>query len=216
VLTNTQLRNEITIPANIGYIGVFQLRNSADISREWIDSNEIMFRKADSDSTYEPYHASVSDSLAEKCDNTVIAPVENGSTALQAYAVGSHAIRNGAFITWKNAKAQGEPINDASDYVDGKLGDFIVKKYTKSVTVAAGGLTEVTIPQITDYTPIAVTPTATGTGTWANFDSITFYGGGYINSVIVRNKDTNDAHTWDIYLYVIYAKSNTIVQETLT
>ena len=56
-----------------------------------------------------------------KCDNSVIAPVENGTTASQAYAVGSHAIRNGAFITWKNAKAQGETINDASDYTSGDV-----------------------------------------------------------------------------------------------
>lgn len=81
-----------------------------------------MIRKATvSDPTYEPYHASVEESLAEKCDNSVIAPVENGTTASQAYAVGSHAIRNGAFITWKNAKAQGETINDASDYTSGDV-----------------------------------------------------------------------------------------------
>lgn len=59
----------------------------------------------------------------QKCDNSVIAPVENGSTTSQAYAVGSHAIRNGAFITWKNAKAQNEPINDASDYTSGDVAD---------------------------------------------------------------------------------------------
>ena len=73
--------------------------------------------------TYEPYHASVSDSLAEKCDNSTIAPTENGTTTSQAYAVGSHAIRNGAFITWKNAKSQGETINDASDYTSGDVAE---------------------------------------------------------------------------------------------
>ena len=56
-----------------------------------------------------------------KADNSVIAPVENGSATSQAYAVGSHAIRNGAFITWKNAKSQGETINDASDYTSGDV-----------------------------------------------------------------------------------------------
>ena len=63
--------------------------------------------------------------LAEKADNSTIAPVENGSTASQAYAVGTHAIRNGAFITWKNAKAQGEPINDADDYTSGDVADSL-------------------------------------------------------------------------------------------
>lgn len=74
------------------------------------------------DPTYEPYHASVEES---KADNSIIAPVENGATALQAYAVGSHAIRNGKFITWTNAKAQGETINDVSDYTSGDIAELL-------------------------------------------------------------------------------------------
>ena len=69
--------------------------------------------------TFKVNYASVEET---KADNSVIAPTENGTTASQAYAVGSHAIRNGAFITWKNAKAQGETINDASDYTSGDVG----------------------------------------------------------------------------------------------
>ena len=64
----------------------------------------------------------------QKAGNSVIGPVENGTTASQAYAVGSHAIRNGAFITWKNAKAQGETINDASDYTSGDVADELAIK----------------------------------------------------------------------------------------
>lgn len=71
--------------------------------------------------SYRPNHKSVEESLEQKCDNSVIAPTENGTTASQAYAVGSHAIRNDAFITWKNAKTQGETINDASDYTSGDI-----------------------------------------------------------------------------------------------
>lgn len=69
----------------------------------------------------------------QKCDNSVIAPVENGTTASQAYAVGSHSIRNGAFITWKNAKAQGETINDASDYTSGDVANSLI--YTVDYTI---------------------------------------------------------------------------------
>lgn len=126
VLTNAQLRNEITIPANIGYIGVFQLRNSADVSIEWLDSNEIMFYDAsESDPTYEPYYAPLKDVVPQKADTSTIAPTENGTTVQKSggYAVGSHAIRNRQFITWKNAKAQGETINDASDYTSGDVAD---------------------------------------------------------------------------------------------
>ena len=62
-----------------------------------------------------------------KCDTSAIAPTENGTTVQKSggYAVGTHAIRNGAFITWKNAKAQGEPINDASDYTSGDVADLL-------------------------------------------------------------------------------------------
>ena len=74
-----------------------------------------------------------------KADNSVIAPVENGSTTSQAYAVGSHAIRNGAFITWKNAKAQGETINDASDYTSGDVAGSLIKQATFSGTTSAIG-----------------------------------------------------------------------------
>ena len=60
--------------------------------------------------------------LQGKVDNSVIGTVEDGTTTSQAYAVGSHAIRNGKFITWVNAKAQNEPIAD-SDYTSGNIAD---------------------------------------------------------------------------------------------
>ena len=104
--------------------------------------------------SFEPYHASVSDSLAEKCDNSTIAPTENGSTTSQAYAVGSHAIRNGAFITWKNAKAQGETINDASDYTSGDVADDFLK--IKNVTVTLNTLTWNTTNEGMNYAPVSV------------------------------------------------------------
>lgn len=67
------------------------------------------------------------DLTQNKTDNSVIAPVENGTTVQKSdgYAVGSHAIRNDAFITWKNAKAQGETINDASDYDSGDVAELL-------------------------------------------------------------------------------------------
>lgn len=85
----------------------------------------------------------VYDALQGKADNSVIGTVEDGATASQAYAVGSHAIRNGAFITWKNAKAQNETINDASDYTSGDVADELTAKSvlltpSGSLTLQAG------------------------------------------------------------------------------
>lgn len=93
----------------------------------------------DTDPTYQPYAQTNRELTVNKCDNSVIAPVENGTTASQAYAVGSHAIRNGAFITWKNAKAQGESINDASDYTSGDVASCLIKQATFSGTTSAQG-----------------------------------------------------------------------------
>lgn len=56
-----------------------------------------------------------------KCDNTVIAPVENGSIASQAYAVGEHFIRDGAFCTCKQAISQGGSFTLGTNYTAGDV-----------------------------------------------------------------------------------------------
>lgn len=100
-----------------------------------------MIRKTtETDPTYEPYYVPLKDVVPTKADNSVIGTVEDGATASQAYAVGSHAIRNGKFITWKNAKAQGETINDASDYTSGDVADYL----TDMLKEKAGSLTRYT------------------------------------------------------------------------
>jgi len=63
-----------------------------------------------------------------KCENSVIAPVENGSTASQAYAVGAHFIRDGAFCTAKTAIASGETFTLNTNYTAGNVGDMLVMK----------------------------------------------------------------------------------------
>lgn len=68
-------------------------------------------------------HAPVS---AQKCDNSVIAPVEDGLNASQAYAVGSHFIRNGKFCTVTTAMAQGDAV--AGKYSEGDISDILVYK----------------------------------------------------------------------------------------
>ena len=95
-----------------------------------------MLRDANiTDPTYEPYHESVSDSLDEKADNSVIGTVEDGTIPTKAYAVGEHMIRGGKFCTvtvavttsstWGNNYVEGDvasacksvlnEINTASD-----------------------------------------------------------------------------------------------------
>ena len=92
------------------------------------------------DSAYEPYHATVDE---QKCDNTVIAPVENGSTASQAYAVGEHFIRDGAFCTCKQAISQGGSFTLNTNYTAGDVATTFTpkKKSITGNTSATGNLT---------------------------------------------------------------------------
>lgn len=68
-----------------------------------------MIRRADIiDPTYEPYHASVSQ---QKADNSVIAPVEDGTNASQAYALNDLFIRDGHLCKTTTAMAQGDAVS---------------------------------------------------------------------------------------------------------
>ena len=59
-----------------------------------------------------------------KTDNSVIAPVENGTTASQAYAVGAHFIRNGAFCTVIQSIASGATLTENTNYTSGDVADL--------------------------------------------------------------------------------------------
>ena len=69
------------------------------------------------------YDLADSQARAGKVDNSVIAPVENGTTASQAYAVGTHFIRNGAFCTVTQAIASGETLTENTNYTSGDVAD---------------------------------------------------------------------------------------------
>lgn len=72
----------------------------------------MITKASNTNPTYEPYHESVSESLAEKCDNSVIGTVEDGTKPTKAYAVGEHFIRNGKFCTCI------VPVTTASTWID--------------------------------------------------------------------------------------------------
>lgn len=61
-----------------------------------------------------------------KADNSVIAPVESGTTASRAYAAGEHFIKNGAFCTAKTAIAQGEAFTLNTNYTASDVGNVLL------------------------------------------------------------------------------------------
>jgi hypothetical protein len=216
----------LTDPSNNNYYnynGDTSIAVSADWSgakctinvRSGVTLNNVKFYPmlrfaTESDPTYEPYYVPLKDVVPQKCDNTVIAPTENGTTASQAYAVGSHAIRNGAFITWKNAKAQGETINDESDYTSGTVGDYINYSFKTSLTtINANSFAVINIPEITGYVPFIVTPTLLGSGVSAYAIPKVLHADGteIPNVIAVTNIDAENSHSWIIKANIIYLKN---------
>jgi hypothetical protein len=61
-----------------------------------------------------------------KCDNSVVAPVENGTTASKAYKIGEHFIRDGAFCTAKTAIAMGAAFTLNTNYTAENVGSSII------------------------------------------------------------------------------------------
>lgn len=57
-----------------------------------------------------------------KADQTAIAPVENGTTASRAYAIGEHFMKDGAFCTAIAAIAQGASFTLDTNYTVGTVG----------------------------------------------------------------------------------------------
>jgi len=86
--------------------------------------------------------------ISGKVDNSVVAPVESGATASQAYAIGEHFIKDGAFCTAKAAIASGATFTLDTNYTEGSIADAVVQSnwsYTTSgltptnCTILGGG-----------------------------------------------------------------------------
>jgi len=61
--------------------------------------------------------------ISGKVDNSVVAPVESGTTASQAYAIGEHFIKDGAFCTAKTAIASGATFTLNTNYTEGMISE---------------------------------------------------------------------------------------------
>ena len=74
---------------------------------------------------YEPYHASVSDSLAEKCDNSVIGTVEDGTNPTKAYAVNEFMVRDGAFCQVTAPVTTSSTWTEGSNYTKKSIAEVL-------------------------------------------------------------------------------------------
>lgn len=89
---------------------------------------------SDSDPTFQPYAQTNRELTVNKADNSVIATVENGATASQAYTVGSHFIRNGKFCTVIASISSGDTFTEGTNYSVGNVVDNLTKQATFSGT----------------------------------------------------------------------------------
>ncbi|MBQ1432082.1 MAG: hypothetical protein IIZ09_03215 [Ruminococcus sp.] len=87
---------------------------------------------------------------------SVVGPVENGTTASQAYAVGEHFIRNDKFCTCISAIASGATLTQGTNYVEGTIAE------------ALNGLSD-----IKDYSHI-VSNVSVSSNTWKLIEEYTF------------------------------------------
>ena len=98
-----------------------------------------MIRKAtETDPTYEPYYIPLKDVVPNKCDNSVIGTVEDGTNASKGWLVGEHFIKDGAFKEVTQPIASGGAISD-SNTVNKPIADCLVKQATFSGTTSAIG-----------------------------------------------------------------------------
>ena len=81
--------------------------------------------KGSTATTYEPYHASVSDSLAEKCDNSVIGTVEDGANPTKSYAVDEFIVRDGAFCQVTAPVTTSSTWTEGSNYTKKSIAEVL-------------------------------------------------------------------------------------------
>lgn len=170
------------------------------------------------DPTYEPYHASVADSLEEKADNTAIAPTENGTNPTKSYSVGEHMKRGRKFCTVTSPVTTSSTWTLGSNYVEGAVGDYINAVYYResAITVNANSFSDtINIPEITGYKPINCIPIISGTGAAMNAQiKPTSDNDHNLTGFRIINIDS-ESHSWYISsLIVTYVKADTLVTQT--
>jgi len=138
IWTNLYIRPDELLQLEFNLISTDVMEVFCVVSANTAITNKVfkpMLRKAtETDPTYEPYYVPLKDVVPNKCDNSVIAPTENGTTASQAYAVGEHFIKDGQFKEVTQAIASGGAISD-SNTVDKPIADLLkVEEYTVTLS----------------------------------------------------------------------------------
>lgn len=175
-------------------------------------NNQLFYPMLSKDGgTYEPYHASVEESLDDKCDNSVIGTVEDGTNPTKAYAVGEHFIRNGKFCTVTVAVTTSSTWTLGSNYVEGYVADEfgIVEELVSlgAKNIEANSQNSFSIPSKTGYRILHITCWAGGSGA-GTYSRISLVGSGTEpTTLLCDNKDTSD-HTWQMFANITYKKAS--------
>lgn len=87
----------------------------------------------------DPFGNLTDQATVKKVDSSVVAPVEDGTTASQAYAIGEHFIKNGQYCTAKTAITVGATLTLNTNYVAGDVSEGINFVVKKAYTVTGAG-----------------------------------------------------------------------------
>ena len=98
-------------------------------------ASEIQIEVGTGATAYEPYYIPLKDVVPNKCDNSVIGTVEDGTNPTKSYAVGEHFIRNGKFCTVTVAVTTSSTWTLGSNYVEGDVANSLVYKAGDSISV---------------------------------------------------------------------------------
>lgn len=109
-----------------GYKSIKKLNKPLDMTREGTLSVEVA-SSIDDENTGSVIPLSIGQMLASQISSikSTIGPVEDGTDASQAYAVGEHFQRNGKYCTAVAAIAQGATLTLNTNYIEGSISDLL-------------------------------------------------------------------------------------------
>ena len=85
-----------------------------------------MLQKAtESDPTYEPYYIPLKDVVPNKCDNSVIGTVENGTNPTKSYEVDEFMVRDGAFCQVTAPVTTSSTWTEGSNYTKKSIAEVL-------------------------------------------------------------------------------------------
>jgi hypothetical protein len=149
----------------------------------------------------------IEESLAEKCDNSVIGTVEDGTNPTKTYAVGEHFIRNGKFCTVTVPVTTSSTWSEGSNYTSGEVGDVVyitLSTGAKNVPASGSAIHDFSASDIpfANYDILNVSIRGEGAGAYTYCTTQWIFTTSYPLRIIIYNSDTSQARDFSATVYL--------------